>query len=134
MKYPQTSVYTLLVNGTAVPVERAAKYRGAVVQYAAFDSDCREPSSVNWLRTSSRIVSISPQRAQIPARIQGNRLYFILEEPRYVVIRIPGHDDMFVLVDRPDPRPPGDWRRPDSLSHRLRRHRSNRTEGFHSGI
>jgi hypothetical protein len=101
----ESGVYSLKANGFVVPVERIPRYTGAVVNYARLDYNGQE--DLNFIITCDSEIgqdySISPKSADIKGKVNkntiSNKLYFTINRPLYIVIRIKNKEDLFILID-----------------------------------
>jgi hypothetical protein len=99
--------YKLYVNGIPVPIEKIEKFSEAPVQYALMDYD--GSVKLNFLLTTKAAIrhySISPISQKINSNCIGNTVRFSINKPQYVVLRITGMNDLFILIDHRDARAP----------------------------
>lgn len=91
---------TLTVNGISVPVEKIMKFSDNPVQYALLDFDGGvklnfEVKTRNTIKSNS----ISPVRESIAGKVIGNSLKFSIKKAQYLIVKIPGMADLFILID-----------------------------------
>ncbi len=104
--YPVTSHgtaspdYRLTVNGITVPIEKVTKFADGPVQYALMEADSNTVMNFELTtKTAVKKYSISPKEKKIAGKVLDGKLEFSVRHPQYLVVKIEGMDDLFILID-----------------------------------
>ena len=94
--YPASTDYTLVVNGTAVPVQ---KFTGYDIAQLAMGSGTAQVAITKINNTNIGSWSISPQQLGIHATASGPTLTFTLPGDGYYIVKVDGRPQLVLAFD-----------------------------------
>jgi len=98
---PEPIVYTVTIDGVAVPVERLSQFEIPVSYVHLSHSGTPLQVEITAVEAFTDF-TLSPKSKNIAATAAGNTLSFTLDEPGYFILQIPNQERFFLLVDPPE--------------------------------